>query len=137
MKQSLIAILGCLVVATSACGGGGAKNLDTSRTEKSSGGTYEVTYAPSPDPIPVNQPFAIDVTIKDGSGAQLITDASIAVAATMPDMNMGMPSPPTIATNGSGSFVATGMYFSMSGHWVLDIAVTKASATEHAKFNIV
>ena len=54
------------------------------RTVLTDRGSYSVSYRPNPDPIPLSQEFALDITIKDIDGNQIFDNISIEATADMP-----------------------------------------------------
>lgn len=99
------------------------------------GGSYYVTYVPDPDPIPVQERFALDVDVAYASDPNnLVEDAQLAVDAWMPAHGHGMDVVPRVSAHGDGTFRVENMEFSMSGEWEILMDVTRGSLTEQASF---
>ena len=82
------------------------------------GGTYVVDWQTTPAPIPLNEMFAIDVSVTtvDGAVAEGVTlDAN----AVMPAHGHGMDVTPTVNEAGEGRFTVDGMMLHMSGEWLM------------------
>ena len=94
------------------------------RTVLTDRGSYSVSYRPNPDPIPLSQEFALDITIKDIDGNQIFDNISIEATADMPAHGHGMPQEPYVTPNET-TFLAEGFFFQMSGDWELLIYVSE------------
>jgi hypothetical protein len=102
------------------------------------GGTFHVTYSVTPDPIVVGEDFDVRVIVYDAADmSTMMSDATVDVDAWMPLHGHGMSVTPTITPNGDGTFVASGMQFSMTGHWEVTVEVTHGEVTEQVVFDIV
>ena len=103
----------------------------------SNDGAFHVTYRPSPDPIPLNEPFELEVVVfKDADFRQPATNVTLDVDAAMPQHQHGMNQQPTVEAMGGGRFSGKNMLFHMSGYWELYFDVTEGPVTERAQFVI-
>jgi YtkA-like len=103
-------------VTTSFCGEGAVRVATTE-------GGYEATYVPSPDPIPLNEQFDLDVTVTFASDLPVDDDVEVDVDARMPAHNHGMNTEPVITKVAAGSFHVDGMNLHMPGEWELYVDV--------------
>jgi hypothetical protein len=100
-------------------------------------GSYRVSFTPSPNPIPMNELFTLDVEVLDGTtGIERIPDAELAVDAAMPAHRHGMNRIPRVNARGNGAFEVTGMLFHMPGHWELYFDVTRGGVTERTQLDV-
>ncbi|MCK6513124.1 FixH family protein [Myxococcota bacterium] len=101
-------------------------------------GTYRVVYVPAPDPIPLNENFAINftVTYADGREMALPADLELKADATMPAHKHGMLQKPTIQKETTGKYKVDGMKFHMPGQWVMKVDLTSGAKTETVDFEI-
>jgi hypothetical protein len=107
---------------------GGVDDAPEVREVASSGGSWVVSYAPDPDPVPFNALFALDVEVVGESAAeQLVVDA------TMPSHGHGMTTLPVATLEEDGAFRVEGLLFHMTGEWVLTVEV---DGDEVASFDI-
>ena len=97
------------------------------------GGSWTVSWAPTPDPIPLSETFFVQVTVA-GDAAPV----SVAVDATMPSHGHGMNVAPVTADNGDGTWTAEPLKFHMEGVWEIQVQVEEEDgSTELAVFNYV
>jgi hypothetical protein len=83
-------------------------------------GRFELTYAPSPDPIPLSEDFVLSWTV---SSAEPLDGLNLIADAWMPAHGHGMNTTPT--TTGSGaSWQTEGMLFHMPGDWELVVELS-------------
>ena len=149
-KKLLIACV-CITTAFAwlGCGpsddgeGNNGEEGGTTREKMTDGYTYYVEYQPTPDPIPHNELFTIDVSVWETEAKDTpLTDAAIAVDATMPAHGHGMNTEPTITDNEDGTFTVEGMKFHMESptpeeKWVIGVEVTQGETTETASFDVM
>jgi len=99
--------------------------------------TYWVQFTPSPDPIPLNQMFALRAWVCSAEDrTHPLTDVTLRADAAMPEHDHGMNTKPKVRADLDGSFAVGGMLFHMPGHWELYLDVTRAGVTERAQFPI-
>jgi hypothetical protein len=131
-----------------ACGdsdeaGNNGQQVDTTRATLTDDGNYFVEYAPSPDPIPHNELFTMEVSVWETDAKEAaVTAADVAVDATMPAHGHGMNTEPSVTANGDGTFTVEGMKLHMESptpaeKWVLAVDVTEGESTETASFDIM
>ena len=95
------------------------------------GGSWTVRWTPSPDPIPINEVFAIDATVLDTAGAPVVY-ASVVANAGMGAHWHGMNTVPETTAAGDGTFLVEGMLFHMAGTWQITFDVTQGDQLERA-----
>lgn len=97
-------------------------------------GTWIVTWKSEPAPIPLNQPFALNVSITsalpDGPSVQ---DVSLSVDGRMPHHRHGMNRSPEIQQIQPGEFRVENMMFHMPGRWELYFDLSHDGMTERAQ----
>ena len=107
------------------------------RAQTTAEGHYFVVYEPRPDPIPLNQLFAVRVLVYDASDhTKRVRDVSVTVGAAMPEHNHGMNTQAMPMRTADGDWVVDGMLFHMAGQWQLMIAVVTGMQVERATFDI-
>ncbi|MCB9637723.1 MAG: FixH family protein [Myxococcales bacterium] len=114
----------------------GSGNVRTLATKE---GTYRITYAPSPDPIPLNENFGLMITVEyaDGREMTLPEDLTVKADGFMPEHNHGMLQAPTVQKESSAKYKIEGMKFHMPGKWQLKVEITTNNKTELAEFEIM
>jgi hypothetical protein len=117
--------------------GGPGRIADSPRAQRSSMGTYWVSFQPMPDPIPLNQPFTMSVAVYDGADhTKPISDSTVSIDARMPAHNHGMNLEPQVTATGDGTAKVDGMLFHMAGHWELYIDVIRDADVERTTFDV-
>ena len=76
---------------------------------------------PTPSPLPLNRPFALDITLCAQTGAPVSDPPK--VDAWMPAHRHGMNYRPTVTALGPGRFRAEGLLFHMPGRWEVIVEV--------------
>lgn len=130
-----LALLTLMTLAACGPSADSATPHDEVREASTDGGSWRVSYAPTPDPIPPNDFFSLMVAVSYAEGAA-VQGLSIVVDATMPSHGHGMNTAPLVEDRGDGSFFVDGMLFHMTGDWVLTVDVTDGAVTERASFPI-
>ncbi len=104
---------------------GTSRDQDTATTDTRSGqaGLWTVHWAPDPDPLPYNEPFALDLVV-DGEPLPTI----VQVRADMPEHGHGMPTDPVVTALGEGRYCADGMLFQMTGAWEIVVSLDSEEA---------
>lgn len=130
-----------LLAIMAACGDPSAETAslaaDASRVG-TSGGTWSVQWSPAPDPIPLNELFALDATVRDRAGDP-VPDAELVVGATLVWVQYGsaagagqpgnsMNTTPEVVAAGDGTFEVQGMLFHVPGDWTINFDVSVAGA---------
>jgi hypothetical protein len=101
----------------------------------SQAGTFGLSIASSPDPMPLNEPFDLSVEVRLGCGrtAALAEDAELLVSGLMPEHRHGMNSEPRARRVGPGRFLVAGALLHMPGLWELHFDVTRQGVLERAQ----
>ena len=96
-------------------------------------GLYRITVE-APTPIPTNRFQALSIAVTAADGKPL-TEATLAVSASMPQHGHGMLVQPRVSRQpGSGKFLAEGLKFHMPGYWEVKLSVTAAGQTDDLMF---
>ena len=94
------------------------------RTVETDRGSYEVTYTPNPDPIPLDDEFDLLISVSSTQESSL-GNIMIESTAEMPSHDHGMVQEPIVRANDDGSFTAEGFLFHMSGPWEFYVYVSE------------
>lgn len=101
-------------------------------------GTWLVTWVADPAPVPLNQPFALVVSVNsalpDGPSVQQV---SLSVDGRMPHHRHGMNRVPEITQIRPGEFRVENMLFHMPGRWELYFDLSYEGMTERAQDVVV
>lgn len=141
-----LVFLSVLCVLLTACSQRAVRNTDDQAGPSagfhevvSNGGAYRVRYQTRPQPIPMNEPFAIDVEIepvtRNGDEGQP-SEIMLHVDADMPEHGHGMNTRPQVERRGPGRFAVSGMLFHMPGYWEVYLDITRDHRTERAQFEV-
>lgn len=111
---------------------------DTGTIERvSNGGEYVVTCMPSPDPIPLNDMFTMEVRVASADGSCAAEDVSaLSVSAWMPDHAHGLNVKPRIEPLGDGRFTVSGMRLHMPGYWQVYLDAMQNGIVERTQFDV-
>ena len=96
-------------------------------------GAWRLRYWPTPDPIPRNELFELDVELVSADPDIAIT----AVDARMPEHRHGMSLRPQLHALGAGRYRVEGLLFHMSGFWELFFRVERGATTQRVRFEVV
>jgi DNA-binding beta-propeller fold protein YncE len=123
-----------------------------SRSAISNGGRYTVCVTSEPAPVPLNQPFALNVAIfADSRRRRLAERVILDVDATMPEHRHGMSLKPKVravdgaivqdllpghGAIGNGRFEVEGMLFHMPGRWEIHFDISHGAITERAQIEV-
>ena len=107
------------------------------REAVSDGGSWSLSYVPSPDPIPPVDNFGLTLQLVDAESGDAVVGAALEMDATMPEHNHGMNTRPPVVEVGEGTYRVEGMQFHMSGHWQLEFRILHQDAVETAVFHAV
>jgi hypothetical protein len=152
MKCRALAVL----LAAAACGGGSeapvapppaagspttpaiepAPRAPAERAVASAAGTYQVTWSSAPDPLPLGEPFAIEIAIARADGGPLAAGARVEIDAGMPQHQHGMNRRPATEELGGGRFRCRDMLFHMPGVWTVTADVTEGPILERAEWTV-
>lgn len=98
---------------------------------------YVVVFTSEPTPIPLNEPFGLNVQVLDARrDLEVVTDAEITVDAAMPGHGHGMNVVPRVWKNNDHTVTVSNMLFHMPGHWELYFDITRRGRTERAQVDI-
>lgn len=98
---------------------------------RSSDGGYEVRARARPAPLPLNEPFDLEIEVHGGD-----ENVSLAADAAMPEHGHGMNVTPRVRSLGGGRFAVSGMLFHMPGYWEVYIDLTRGGVTERAQYSV-
>ena len=99
-------------------------------------GVFGVEVRPSPDPIPLNEPFELTVHLRPGDDpAQPLRGRTLLVEGWMPGHGHGMLRQSQVDDRGDGSYRVRGMLFHMPGDWELRVKVIETRIEE--EFRVV
>ncbi|HEV2515688.1 MAG TPA: FixH family protein [Devosia sp.] len=108
-------------------------NLDLSTTRVSERGTFTATVVTGP--VVVGEPMSWAFKLKASDGS-VIDPSTLSLDGGMPQHGHGLPRAPSQASaTNNGTFVFSGIEFSMRGWWVINIHRTTASGADQAVFN--
>lgn len=147
MTRSLLTLLA--LTALTACAGGDGEDsghmhdhsddydINEATELPTDGGSYYVSYATEPSPIPYNEYFELTVMVHDNADhSVMLADADVAVDAQMPQHGHGMNTTPVVTPVGDGSFTVDGMLFHMQGYWQIIVEVDDAAGPETVIFEV-
>jgi len=131
-------LLGGLAVIAAALGpvsvaAGDAGLFGAGEVTSGPGGSFVIRWATSPAPLPLNEPFElnVDVIVR----ADIVDDGNpvwLDVDARMPAHAHGMNTRPKVQDLGGGRFVVKGLLFHMAGAWQIRFDVAKGRIREQA-----
>jgi hypothetical protein len=101
----------------------------------SNAGTYRVFYGAAPR-IVLNEPFTMQVQVRDAAGTKTIDAAELIVTAAMPEHGHGMLRTPEVRSLGNGAFEVQGMLLHMAGRWEVYFDVAEGPTVERAQFGV-
>jgi len=103
----------------------------------SNAGGYFVALRPSEHPLPLNEPFELEVLVLDANDwTRAPGDIGVTVDADMPEHLHGMNTRPRVRRGGGGVWQVEGMLMHMPGYWEIYVDVTVAGVTERAQFAV-
>ncbi len=124
MKAWVFALFLCF--AAGVFGQPGAAALGLGAAQPSASGLYLVSFAPSLEPLAINQMHSWVLRITDAQGVAL-ANASIEVSGGMPAHDHGLPTAPRVtAYLEDGRYLLEGMKFHMAGAWELVVDIKAA-----------
>ncbi len=121
----------------------------------SNDGHYALCYTTTPEAIPLNEPFAMEVWVYDGDRPDVLTrTVYLDVDAAMPEHRHGMNRIPRVralvppsaqvdsshhpyGAAGDGRFEVSGMLLHMPGRWEIHFDVTRGAITERVQVEVV
>jgi hypothetical protein len=109
----------------------------TVRSVRSAAGTFTARWSTDPDPIPLSDPFAMNVELfEDEACTKPASDGTLSVDAAMPHHGHGMNVRPKVEALGAGRFRVTGLLFHMPGRWELMFDRTRNGLLERAQTTV-
>lgn len=135
------ALLTLLMFHGNGCGGD-HDEVDTegtfARSQDTSGGTWLVHYSPTPDPIPFNALFDLEVHVHSNETGEHVDTPITLFEAWMPAMghDHGMNVTPTLTAREEGVTDVTGLMFHMTGLWALTLTIGEGDNAETATFQV-
>lgn len=100
-------------------------------------GRFTVGWRPVGGPVPVNEPFEIDLLLfEDVAKERPIAGANVRVSAWMPDHLHGMGRLPRTSEVEPGRYRVKGLLLHMEGLWQLFVDVTAGAHAERAEFRL-
>jgi hypothetical protein len=112
------------------------KDLDYSRTRRSSAGLYRATIHPQGDSIPQGRLHRWTLHLETAAGAP-VDSATVVVDGGMPQHGHGLPTRPRVTRDlGNGDHLVEGMKFNMGGWWVVRFAIAGGAGTDSVTFNL-
>lgn len=119
-----------LVGGGTACSGAGAPT-PTLLSGVSERALFEVEVRPAPDPIPLNEPFelAVTVRVREVEGSELLS-RTLRVEGWMPGHGHGMLRQAQVDELGDGRYRVRGMLFHMPGEWELRVMLIETRLEE-------
>ena len=102
----------------------------------SNAGAYQIKYLAAPNPIPLNEPFDLQFSLRDRNGQTVGSGTDVQVDAAMPAHHHGMNLKPTVITNADGTYTAYGLLFHMPGLWQIYFDISQNGVTERAQADV-
>lgn len=99
-------------------------------------GRYRLEFRAAQDPIPVNEPFAMDVVVRPRHGERPVDHVMLEVEAGMPAHNHGMITSPVVTESGPGRFQVDGMLLHMAGLWRMRFVVRQGLMRDVAEMDL-
>ncbi len=107
-------------------------------TVRAATGTFTARWSTDPDPIPLSDPFAMDVELfADEACTSPLADGTLTVDASMPHHGHGMNLKAKVESLGGGRYHVTGMLFHMPGRWELTFDRTRNGLLERAQTTVI
>lgn len=122
--------------ALAACRSNNTNPGSAPRSSITVGGAYHVSYQPTPDPIPLNEHFAVDLIVSTATGAEVTSGTEIRVDGWMPAHGHGMHVAPQVRQTAPGRYRAEGILFHMPGDWLLRVDVIAEGTVARAEFPV-
>jgi hypothetical protein len=101
-------------------------------TTNSDGGTFRLELQPSTVPVPVNELFELQVTVRLLRELEDPNPFWLALETAMPGHGHGMNTRARVEPAGDGRFVVRGLLLHMSGQWEFAFDVAKGRTHEKA-----
>lgn len=88
-------------------------------------GLFVVEARPLPDPIPLNEPFHLDLRLFEADGTSPVAGAQLEVDGWMENHGHGMVRRSVVVEISPGRYEVRGMLFHMGGHWDLRVEASR------------
>jgi len=106
-------------------------------SNRSRAGSYEVSWRAVGQPIPLNEPFELEVTVVLASDPESrVSGAQVYLQASMPEHNHGMLREPQAREVEPGVYRIEGMLLHMTGYWLVLLDVVKDGIAETTEFEL-
>lgn len=114
------------------------RDLNISLDRPSDRGVFRVRIQSQVAPIPLSRVHPWTVHLTDQAGLP-VSGAVIAIDGGMPEHHHGLPTAPRAASAATpGDYLISGMKFSMTGWWVLNLSIKAPDGrTDRITFNMV
>jgi hypothetical protein len=112
-------------------------DLDTSLSQSSANGLFQVSITSHLEPLSVNQmhSWTLRVVSPEGDGVE---NALISIQHLMPEHGHGMPTEPEVTRDlGNGDYLVEGVKFNMRGWWVVDFTIEAGGEIDGVTFNFM
>jgi len=97
-------------------------------------GTSEVRWRPAGGALPLNEPFSLEVELRDAAAGAPVEGAEVVARCEMPAHGHGMNVEPLSVEVGGGHYRVDGMLLHMTGEWVLALDVIRDGRAEAVTF---
>jgi len=134
LRGLLAGVLGLTIVGAAVAG---PVDRSLALTRATDHGQFRVSVESNVQPIPMGRIHAWSVHLTDANGAP-VRQAAMDVTGGMPEHGHGLPTRPRVVeANTPGDYVINGVRFSMTGWWVLNLAIrTPDGRTDTVTFNL-
>jgi len=134
-RSLLAGVLGLTIVGAAAAG---PVDRDLSLTRSTDHSRFRVIVQSNALPIPMGRVHSWRIHLTDPNGAP-VRQAIVDVSGGMPEHGHGLPTRPRVVeADTPGDYVINGVRFSMTGWWVLNLAIrTPDGRADAVTFNLV
>ncbi len=102
----------------------------------SNDGSYRIVCQVLADPIPVNEPFDMNVWVLDRNDEVAAEYDAVSIDAAMPHHRHGMNQYPAVTKIEAGRYHVDGMLFHMPGYWEIYVDVANGPAVERGQVSV-
>jgi hypothetical protein len=112
-------------------------NLDTSTSQLSDAGLFQISWSSDSDVPPLNQIHIWTLHVETADG-QPVEGATILVDGGMPQHGHGLPTSPEVTEDlGNGDYRVEGMKFQMPGFWEVRFNINADGQSDTITFNLI
>jgi hypothetical protein len=112
-------------------------NLDTSTSQLSDAGLFQISWSSNSDVPPLNQIHIWTLHVETADG-QPVEGATILVDGGMPQHGHGLPTSPKVTEDlGNGDYRVEGMKFQMPGFWEVRFNINADGQSDSITFNLI